>query len=106
MTGSANQPTITVSPGVTPPGRVVTVTGKDFPPGHVVTVKFDGRPGLSTIKAKDDGTFQTPLLVFPKASPETRTVLASTPDFADPLASGTLLIVFPTVSPANFVVRG
>src|SRR5206468_1814161 len=33
LTGSANQPTIQVNPGVTPPGRVVSVIGKDFPPG-------------------------------------------------------------------------
>jgi hypothetical protein len=106
LQGSANQPSITVSPGITPPGRVVTVTGKDFPPGHVVTVKFQDRPGQTSIQAKDDGTFQAPLLIFPKAAPETRTVLATIPEFTDPLGRTTLLIVFPTVSPANFVVRG
>lgn len=106
LQGSANQPSITVSPGITPPGRVVTVTGKDFPPGHDVTVKFQDRPGQSKIRTKDDGTFQTPLLIFPKASPETRTVQATIAEITDPLGSTTLLIVFATVSPANFVIRG
>ena len=106
LTGSAPQPTIEVSPGVTPPGRVVTVIGKDFPPNKVIAVKFLDRVGDTSVKTGDDGTFRAPLLVFPKAAPETRSVLASVPDFTDPLARSQLLIVFPTVSPANFVVRG
>jgi len=106
LTGSANQPTIQVSPGVTPPGRVVSVIGKDFPPGLPVTVKFQDRPGATVIKPADNGTFTAALLVFPKASPETRTIQAVMPQFSGPLATTPLLIVFPTVSPANFVVRG
>jgi hypothetical protein len=107
LSGSAPQPTIQVNPGVTPPGRVVTVIGKDFPPvGLPVTVKFDGRPGETTIIPKDDGTFQAQLLVFPKSSPETRQVLAQMPQFSGTLANAPLLVVLATVSPANFVVRG
>jgi hypothetical protein len=106
LQGQGNQPTIEINPGVTPPGRVVTVTGKDFPPGKTVTVKFDGRVGQSTVTAGADGTFRASLLVFHKSSPENRTVLATVDGFADPLAKGPLLIVFPTVSPADFVVRG
>lgn len=106
LTGSANQPTIEVRPGVTPPGRVVMVTGKQFPPNKAVTVKFLDRPGQTVITTKDDGTFSAQLLVFHKATPETRSIVATMPEFADPLARTPLLIVFPTVSPADFVVRG
>src|SRR5205807_6647388 len=106
LAGSANQPTIQLNPGVTPPGRVVSVIGKDFPPGLPVTVQFDGRPGATTITPAADGTFQAPLLVFPKVSPETRTVQAVMPQFSGPLATSPLLVVLATVSPANFVVRG
>jgi hypothetical protein len=105
LTGSGNQPTLTVNPGVAPPGQVVSVIGRDFPPGKTVTVKFDGRIGQSTVVAAADGTFRTPLLIFPKATPESRTVLGTVVGFTDPLAKGPLLIVFPTVSPAEFVVR-
>lgn len=106
LTGTAPQPTILVNPGVSPPGRVVTVLGRDFPPNLSVTVKFDARPGQTVIKAGTDGTFKAPLLIFPKASPETRSILATMAEFPDPLARTPLLVVFPTVTPANFVVRG
>jgi hypothetical protein len=105
LNGSGNQPSITVSPGVTTPGRVVTVTGKEFPPGKVVTVKFDGRVGQATVTAGTDGTFRVPLLIFPKATPENRNILATVGGFTDPLGRTQLLIVFPSVSPAEFVVR-
>lgn len=106
LSGSGNQPVITVSPGVTTPGRVVTVTGKDFPPGKTVTIKFDQRIGQSTVVAGADGTFRVPLLIFPKSTPENRTVLGTVDGFTDPLGRAPLLIVFPSVSPAEFVVRG
>jgi hypothetical protein len=106
LNGSGNQPSLTVSPGVATPGQVVTVNGKDFPPGKPVAVKFDGRIGQSIVVAAADGTFRAPLLIFPKSRPENRTVLGVVDGFTDPLARGTLLIVFPSVSPAEFVVRG
>jgi Tol biopolymer transport system component len=105
LKGSGNQPTIEVNPGVTAPGRAITVIGKQFPPGKAVTVKFDGRVGQATVVAAADGSFRVPLLVYPKATPETRSVLGTVDGFADPLAKAPLLIVFATVSPAEFVIR-
>jgi Tol biopolymer transport system component len=105
LKGSGNQPVLEVNPGVTPPGRAVTVTGKQFPPGKTVVVKFDGRVGQASVVAGADGSFRVPLLVYPKATPETRSVLGTVDGFAEPLAKTPLLIVFATVSPAEFVIR-
>ncbi|HEV2783575.1 MAG TPA: hypothetical protein VGX25_29670 [Actinophytocola sp.] len=48
----------------------------------------------------------TSLLVFPKASPENRTVVVTVDGSPALQAKDTLLIVFPSVNPADFVVRG
>ncbi|HEV2783576.1 MAG TPA: choice-of-anchor D domain-containing protein [Actinophytocola sp.] len=107
LRGTASPLSIEVNPGVSPPGRVTTVTGKGFPPGKSVTVTFDPqRPGQTTATVGPDGTFRASLLVFPKASPENRTVVATVDGSPALQAKDTLLIVFPSVNPADFVVRG
>jgi hypothetical protein len=106
LRGQASQPSIQVNPGITPPSRVTTVFGKDFPPGKTVTVTFRTAVGSSTATVGPDGTFRAPLLVFPKATPGNRRVVATVNGFPALFAEGDLLVVFPTVSPADFVVRG
>lgn len=106
LRGQGNQPTIEVNPGVTPPSRVTTVSGRDFPPGKNVTVTFRTAVGSATATVAPDGTFRAPLLIFPKATPENRRVVATVDGFPALFAEGQVLVVFPTVSPADFVVRG
>jgi hypothetical protein len=106
LRGQANAPAIEVNPGVTPPGRVTTVSGKDFPPGKTVTVTFRTAVGSSTVTVGSDGTFRASLLVFHKATPENRRIAATVDGLPALFAEDDLLVVFPTVSPADFVVRG
>jgi WD40-like Beta Propeller Repeat len=106
LRGSAVAPVLDVNPGVTPPGRVVTVIGRQFPPGKTVTLTYTTAPGTSKATVAADGTFRADLLVFPKSKPENRTVVATVDGSPALSANDQLLIVFPTVSPADFVVRG
>lgn len=65
LTGAGSPPTLTSSPTVTPAGRVIQVTGKDFPPGSTAKLSLVGMPGTTTAKARADGTFQVPFVVLP-----------------------------------------
>ncbi len=55
-TGQAN-PTMQADPAVTPPGRVIAVTGHGFPPDAPVTFTGHGIPQPSTIAADHTGSF-------------------------------------------------
>jgi len=106
MHGQAVTPTLEVSPGITAPARVVTVTGKGFAANHKVNITFQNQVGGATVIAGPDGTFRASLVIFPKAKPEQRTVVAIVDGFPGITATAPLLIVFPTVHPSDFVVRG
>lgn len=105
LRGQGGLMTITVNPGIMPGGRVTSVIGAGFPPGKSVTITFQQRPGQSTATVAADGTFRASLLVFPKASPETRTVVATVDGSPALFTTTPLLIVFDTVKPADFVIR-
>jgi hypothetical protein len=104
--GVAGAPTLEFSPGVTQPGRVVTAIGKGFPPNKKVFVKFPNAVDSATATADASGNFNVALLIFKKSKPETRSAVATVDGFPTITANAPLLIVFPTVSPADFVVRG
>jgi hypothetical protein len=61
-------------------------------------------PSRST--ARQDGTFRASLLILPKAAIGDFTVVATVSDAPVVNAEKPLLVVTPTVSPADFVVRG
>ena len=106
LTGNAPVPAIQISPAVTPPGRVVTVTGTNFAPGQqvVASVPLAIQTGPATVAA--NGTFSAALLVLPKAAIGNKTVVGKVIAFPDVNAEAQLLVVTPTVGPAEFVVRG
>ncbi len=106
LTGSGSQPSIEISPGVTPPSRVITVTGTGFAPNQPITLAVPG--GVTTTPATTDGTgtFRGALLILPRGSSTSRLVTASVTAFPTIKAERPVLIVTPTVSPADFVVRG
>lgn len=106
LRGQSGQPTIEINPGVTPPSRVVSVIGKGFPPGKTVTLTFTTAIEKGTATVGADGTFRGSMLVYAKAKAETRTVVATVDGSPALFANGQLLVVFPSVSPAEFVVRG
>lgn len=107
LRGQAGEPVIELNPGVTPPGRVTSVTGAGFPPGRTVTVRFLEAVGTATATVGQDGTFLASLLIFPKATVGTRTVVATVDAVAPEIsADKPLLVVSATVGPAEFVVRG
>ncbi len=106
LSGSGSQPTIEISPGVTPPSRVIAVTGTGFAPNQAITLAVPG--GVTATPATTDatGTFRGALLILPKGSSTARLVTASVTTFPTIRAERPVLIVTPTVSPADFVVRG
>lgn len=106
LRGSAPTPEIVVSPAVTQPGRVVTVTGTGFAPGRQVVASAAQAVQTSPVSTAADGTFRSALLVLPKATVGTRTVVATVTVFPEVNAEQSLLVVTPTVGPAEFVVRG
>ncbi|HET9140162.1 choice-of-anchor D domain-containing protein [Actinophytocola sp.] len=107
LRGSAGPVTLEVNPGVSPPNRAVTVIGKGYPPGKTVTVTFtNGAPGKATAVVGADGIFRASFMIFQRSKPESRTVVATVDGAPALFANAQLLIVFPTVSPADFVVRG
>jgi hypothetical protein len=105
MTGKGSTPTVLLSPAVTQPGRVVTVTGTGFAPNKPVTITITG--SVETVKSVADatGAFTQGLLILPKSPIGNRPVVA-TIDGTALQATRPLLVVTPTVSPADFVGRG
>ena len=105
LAGKGSTPTIQVSPGVAPPGRVVTVTGSGFAPNHPVTITIIGSVELTRVTTDVAGGFSHGLLILPKSPIGTRPVTA-TIDGTTLSAQRPLLIVTPSVSPSDFVGRG
>lgn len=106
LVGSAPAPTITVSPAVSPPGRVVTVTGLNFAPGQEVQTAVPLAVQTGPVTVAEDGTFRASLLILPKAAIGNRVIVARTSAFPEINAEIQLLVVTPTVGPAEFVGRG
>jgi hypothetical protein len=106
LRGAGAKPAIVVSPGVTPPGRVVTVSGTGFAPGRPIVTTMDGARQTGPVFAAADGTFRASLLVLWEAPIGNFTVVAKVADSPALNAAKPLLVVTPTVSPADFVVRG
>jgi hypothetical protein len=106
LTGTAPKPAIEVSPGVSQPGRVLTVTGTGYAPGKPVTIRLTGLVEKATAKPNDTGVFTATLLIMPKTSIGTYPVVATIDDTEPPIsAAKPVLIVAPSVSPADFVIR-
>jgi hypothetical protein len=100
------QPTLLVNPAVVRLNRVVQVTGRDFPPDRAVTLALvtPGTRTLLNLHTKPDGTFSTPLLVFPQTSAGTSPVTASIGGTA--LHAQTPLLVVPgSYQPPGFTSR-
>jgi hypothetical protein len=105
LRGSGSTPTIEVSPAVTPPGRVVTVSGTGFASGRAIEVTATGAVQTGPVATSPHGTFSAGLLVLPKSSIGNFTVLAKVTGATTINAERPLLVVTPTVSPADFVIR-
>jgi hypothetical protein len=106
LTGSVPVPEIEVSPAVTPPGRVVAVTGTGFTPNRPVVVSTALAIQTNPVTVAPNGTFRASLLILPKASVGERTVVARLTAFPEVNAEKQLLVVTPSVGPAEFVIRG
>jgi Tol biopolymer transport system component len=106
LAGTGSVPAIEVTPGVTQPGRAITVAGTGFAPGFPVTIAITGSVEKATVVPGADGTFSKVLLILSKSPIGTHPVVA-TIDGTDPAitAAKPILIVAPSVSPADFVIR-
>ncbi|RZU51569.1 WD40 repeat protein [Krasilnikovia cinnamomea] len=111
LTGAGLAPTLTSSPTVTPAGRVIQVRGTGFPPNSVSKLHLTGMPGSTTAKARGDGTFSVPFVVFPNTwtgkHPLTADVLpASAPGLTAPLKATLEFVIVPgSPLPPDFDIR-
>ncbi|MFL6123306.1 choice-of-anchor D domain-containing protein [Actinophytocola sp.] len=105
LAGKGSTPAVLLSPGVTQPGFVVTVGGTGFAPDNPVTITM--ADSIETTHAVPDaaGNFSAGLLVLPK-SPVGNRLVTATIDGTTVEAQRPLLIVTPTVTASDFVVRG
>lgn len=104
LAGKGSTPTLTLSPAVTQPGRVVTVTGQGYAPNKPVTITLTGSVESATVIPDATGTFTKDMLVLPKSPIGNRPVVG-TIDGTGLKAERPLLIVTPSVTPSDFVVR-
>jgi hypothetical protein len=111
LIGAGSPPTLTSSPTVTPAGRVIQITGKDFPPGSTAKLSLVGMPGTTTAKARADGTFQVPFVVLPNTwtgkHPLNGDVLAATaPGLTGPLRATLEFVIVPgSPVPPDYTIR-
>jgi hypothetical protein len=111
LIGAGSAPTLTSSPTVTPAGRVIQITGKDFPPGSTAKLSLVGMPGTTTAKARADGTFQVPFVVLPNTwtgkHPLNGDVLAATaPGLTGPLRATLEFVIVPgSPVPPDYTIR-
>ncbi|GGS37487.1 choice-of-anchor D domain-containing protein [Actinokineospora fastidiosa] len=107
LRGSGSQPVIVVNPGVSRPGRVISVSGTGFPANAAVTVGYQESIETAIAQSSNEGAFRVSLLLFPKAAIGTRTVTATVAGVAPELIQpGRLLVVYPSMSPPEFLTRG
>jgi hypothetical protein len=106
LAGTGSKPDIIVNPAVSQPGRVITVTGTGFSPTRPVTITMTGLVETTTVQPDATGKFTRALLILPKSAIGNRPVVATidgtTPAIA---AQRPVLIVTPSVGPADFVIR-
>jgi hypothetical protein len=106
LTGSAGVPVLQVSPGVSQPGRTITVTGTGYAPGKQVTIRITGSVETATAVPDATGTFSRILLIMSKSPIGTHPVTGTIDGTEPPIsAARPVLIVSPSVSPADFVIR-
>jgi hypothetical protein len=96
---------VEVSPAVTQPGRVVTVTGTGFPPSRALTITLTDSVERESVTTDATGAFTRTVLILPKATVGTRQVVATVDTFPTITGQKPLLIVTPSVGPADFVIR-
>jgi Tol biopolymer transport system component len=106
LTGAGSKPDVQVSPGVVQPGRAITVGGTGFAPNRQVTITITGSVEKTTAVPDATGAFRTTLLILPKSPIGTHQVVATIDGTDPPIAPAKpVLIVVPSVSPADFVIR-
>jgi hypothetical protein len=106
LSGAGSTPTVLVSPAVTQPGRVVIVTGQGYAPNRAVTITLTGSVERTTVQTDAAGGFTKSLLILPRSYIGNRPVVATVDSFPTIKAEKPVLIVTPSVGPADFVIRG
>jgi hypothetical protein len=106
LSGTGSTPAVEVSPGVSQPGRAITVAGTGFAPNRQVTITVTGSVEKTTVVPDATGAFSKVLLILSKSPIGTHPVVA-TIDGTNPAIAPAkpLLLVAPSVSPADFVIR-
>ena len=106
LNGVGSTPVLAVSPAVTQPGRVITVTGQGYAPNQQVTISLAGSAPATVVQTDLNGAFTKSVLIFPRSEVGTRNVVATVDSFPTIKAEKAVLIVTPSVGPAEFVIRG
>ncbi|WP_188316765.1 choice-of-anchor D domain-containing protein [Solihabitans fulvus] len=105
LRGSGAQPAIDVSPTVSPPGRVATVTGHGFAPLRTIIVNFPGYPESVSVQSTSAGTITAALVVYPNSAEGNRVVQAAVDGFPSISATKPFLVVPGTLNPPDFATR-
>ncbi|MFC4856137.1 choice-of-anchor D domain-containing protein [Actinophytocola glycyrrhizae] len=106
LAGTGSTPAVEISPGVSQPGRTITVRGIGFAPNLPVTIVVTGSVERATAVPDDTGAFDRTMLIMPRSPIGTHPVVATIDGTDPPIAAAKpVLIVSPSVSPADFVVR-
>jgi hypothetical protein len=107
LSGSGQRPSLGVSPDVARSGRVSIATGSGFPAGKPVRLSLDGTPFSITVTTGPDGSFSSPVLLFPNQESGKHQVTARFAGVTPTLvARAPILIEMGAVQPPEFVSRG
>ncbi|MDT4926260.1 MAG: hypothetical protein QOG01_3973 [Pseudonocardiales bacterium] len=100
------KPTVAANPGVSPPGRVVTLTGTGFAPNRVVDIGIKTQGESAHVKTDALGAFTVGLVLFPSNSTGPRIITAhSNGTGASISANGPLLVVLGSLDSPRLVMR-
>jgi len=104
------RPTLSLEPGIGPPGSVAMASGRAFPPDTRVLIAWSRGIGAVLVRTTAAGTFRVPILIFGRDAPGPRRLVASA---ARPTRRATSFsptdagytVTVPTVQAPYFVVR-
>jgi hypothetical protein len=100
------KPKVLANPGVSPPGRVTTISGTGFAPNLPVDIALIGSSEKATATADAKGAFDVPLVLFPRGSVGPRTVTAQTTGKSPTIsAEGPFLIALGSVDSPELGIR-
>jgi hypothetical protein len=106
LRASVPKPKITVNPGVSPAGRVVTVSGTGFAPKRLVDIALKDQIEAAHVKTDAKGAFTSGLVLFDNGAMGPHTVTAHSHGASATIAGKSpLLVVLGSLDSPGLVIR-